>query len=117
MADVLTYKGFVGSVHFSADDSVFHGKIEGIDDLVTFEGASVEELTAGFKGAVEDYLQLCKRTGKQVEKSYRGTFNVRVPPELHRMAAWQSTLRGISLNQLVQRALEAELSAGKAKHK
>ena len=83
MADVLTYKGFVGSVHFSADDSVFHGKIEGIGDLVTFEGASVEGLTAGFKEAVEDYLQLCKRTGKHVEKSYRGTFNVRVPPELH----------------------------------
>ncbi|MEK7289903.1 MAG: toxin-antitoxin system HicB family antitoxin, partial [Planctomycetota bacterium] len=32
MRDVLTYKGFIGSVHFSADDKVFHGKIEGIDD-------------------------------------------------------------------------------------
>ena len=117
MADVLIYKGFVGSVHFSADDSVFHGRIEGIDDLVTFEGASVEELTAGFKEAVEDYLELCKRTGKRVEKSYRGTFNVRVPPELHREAAWQSTLRGISLSQLVQQALEAELSARGARDK
>ncbi len=117
MADVLTYRGFVGSVRFSADDSVFHGKIEGIDDLVTFEGASVEELTAGFKEAVEDYLQLCKRTGKRVEKSYRGTFNVRVSPELHRKAARQSTLRGISLNQLVQQALEAELSARDASDK
>lgn len=111
MADVLTHKGFAGSVHFSADDSVFHGRIEGIDDLVTFEGASVEELKAGFKEAVEDYVELCKRTGKHVEKSYRGTFNVRVPSELHRKAARQSTLRGISLNQLVQQALEAELSA------
>ena len=117
MADVLTYKGFVGSVHFSADDSVFHGRIEGIDDLVTFEGASVEELKAGFKEAVEDYLELCKRTGKRVEKSYRGTFNVRVPPELHRKAARQSALRGISLNQLVQQALEAELSGRDASDK
>ena len=47
MADALTYKGLVGSAHFSADDSVFHGKTEGIDDLVTFEGASVQDLTAG----------------------------------------------------------------------
>ena len=117
MADVLIHKGFVGSVHFSADDSVFHGRIEGIDDLVTFEGASVQELKAGFREAVEDYLELCKQTGKRVEKSYRGTFNVRVPPALHRKAARQSTLRGISLNQLVQQALEAELSAGGAKDK
>lgn len=117
MADVLAHKGFVGSVHFSADDSVFHGKIEGIDDLVTFEGASVGELTAGFKDAVEDYLQLCRRTGKHAEKSYRGTFNVRISPELHRRAARQSSLRGISLNQLVQHALEAELGVGESSGK
>ena len=39
MKDVLTYKDFVGSVHYSTDDEIFFGKIEGIDDLVTFEGA------------------------------------------------------------------------------
>ena len=38
MKDVLTYKGFLGSVHFDSDDQAFHGKIEGIEDLVTFEG-------------------------------------------------------------------------------
>ena len=32
MKDVLSYKGFIGSVHFSADDKVFYGKIEGIDE-------------------------------------------------------------------------------------
>jgi len=44
MKDVLTYKDFIGSVHFSAEDKVFHGKIEGITDLAAFEGKSVEEL-------------------------------------------------------------------------
>ena len=34
--DVLTYKGFIGSVHFSAVDDVFFGKVEGINDLITF---------------------------------------------------------------------------------
>lgn len=34
MKDILTYKGFMGTVHFSAEDKVFHGKIEGIDDLL-----------------------------------------------------------------------------------
>ena len=45
MKDVLNYKGFIGSVHFSADDKVFFGKVEGINDLVTFEGETVKELT------------------------------------------------------------------------
>jgi predicted HicB family RNase H-like nuclease len=39
--DVLTYKGFTGSVHFSSEDDVFFGKIEGINDLITFEGDRV----------------------------------------------------------------------------
>ena len=34
MKDVLTYKGFIGSVHFSAEGKVFHGKIEGIVAIV-----------------------------------------------------------------------------------
>jgi predicted HicB family RNase H-like nuclease len=45
MKDVLTYKSFIGSVHFSNSDKVFHGKLEGINDLITFEGRSVSELT------------------------------------------------------------------------
>ena len=60
MRDVLTYKGFIGSVHFSAEDKVFHGKIEGIDDLVTFEGRSVDELIKAFHEEVDDYIKLCK---------------------------------------------------------
>ena len=77
MKNVLTYKEFIGSVHFSAADKVFHGKIEGITDLVTFEGRSVAELTKAFHEAVSDYLTLCKETGKEPERSYKGSFNVR----------------------------------------
>jgi len=54
MKDVLTYKGFIGSVHFSTDDRVFYGKIEGINDLVTFEGTTVDQLESAFKSMVEE---------------------------------------------------------------
>ncbi|MDD4972161.1 MAG: hypothetical protein PHT07_22265 [Paludibacter sp.] len=53
MKDVLNYKGFIGSVHFSADDNVFYGKVEGINDLVTFEGESLKGLTDAFQYAVD----------------------------------------------------------------
>jgi len=36
MNNVLTYKGFIGSVNYSSEDHIFFGKIEGISDLVTF---------------------------------------------------------------------------------
>jgi len=109
MNDFLEYKGFIGSVHFSAKDGVFFGKIEGITDLISFEGESVKELKGAFIEAVEDYLKLCKKTGKTCEKSYKGGFNVRISPELHKRAVRQSLRLGISLNQFVQRAIEDEL--------
>ena len=109
MKDVISYKNFIGTVHYSFEDDVFFGKIEGINDLVTFEGKTVEKLKKSFKEAVKDYIEICTEKGRKLFKSYKGSFNVRVPPDLHRKAAKKAALSGISLNQLVQKALEQEL--------
>lgn len=58
MINRMEYGEFIGSVHYSAKDDLLFGKIEGINDLVTFEGDSVTELRKAFKEAVEDYLSL-----------------------------------------------------------
>jgi predicted HicB family RNase H-like nuclease len=112
MRDILKYKGFIGSVHFSTNDRVFFGKIEGINDLVTFEGTTVEELENGFQSMVEEHINDCMREGKIVEKSYKGSFNIRISPDLHRQAVQIASVEGITLNQLVQRALKHELETG-----
>ncbi|MEI7978116.1 MAG: hypothetical protein WCI53_04665 [Bacteroidota bacterium] len=56
MKNYLEFKNYIGTVEFSTDVKVFWGKIHGINDLVTFEGASVIELEAAFKDSVEDYF-------------------------------------------------------------
>ncbi len=58
MIDRMEYGEFIGSVHYSVKDDLLFGKIEGISDLVTFEGTSVKELRKSFKEAVEDYIAL-----------------------------------------------------------
>ena len=70
MNDILQYKDYVASIHFSSVDEVFYGKILGIDDLISFEGASVKELKKSFQEAVEDYLETCKELGKDPNKTY-----------------------------------------------
>ena len=60
MKDVINYRGFIGSVRFSAEDSVFYGKVEGIADLVTFEGDSVKDLTAAFHYMVDEHIKDCE---------------------------------------------------------
>ena len=106
MKDVLTYKDYIGSVHYSAEDEIIFGKIEGINDLVSYEGNSVSELKTAFEEAVEDYLELCERNGKEPEKMYKGTFNVRIKPELHKQAARRAVMEGKSLNQFIEEAIE-----------
>jgi predicted HicB family RNase H-like nuclease len=109
MKDVIKYKDHIGTVRFSAEDRVFYGKIEGINDLVTFEGQSVDDLVAAFQEAVEDYYILCEKAKKPVQKSYKGSFNVRIDPDLHKKAAILSSDLGLSLNELVEEAIQKYL--------
>jgi len=108
MKDTLRHEGFFGSAHYSAKDECFFGKIEGINDLVTFEGRDVRELKLAFQEAVADYKAICEQLQKPLHKSYKGSFNVRIDHELHKKAVEKSLMLGISLNQLVQRAIEKE---------
>jgi len=117
MKDVLIYKDYIGSVHFNADDEVFFGKIEGIEDLVTFEGNSVVEVKKAFEEAVDDYVGICEETGKSIEKSYKGSFNIRIPPEIHKKAKRLALMKGISLNQFIQKAVEEEVIRESGAHR
>ncbi|MFM7721217.1 MAG: type II toxin-antitoxin system HicB family antitoxin [Sediminibacterium sp.] len=109
MKNTLDYKGFIGSVNFSNEDQVLFGKIEGINDLVTYESTEVGDLIKQFKISVDEYIESCKKFKKPLLKSFKGSFNVRVKPEIHQKAAMLATMKGISLNQLVQKAIENEL--------
>lgn len=113
MKDMMTYKGYYGSVHYSDDDRIFHGKVEFIRSLVNYEGTDVKSLRAAFEEAVEDYLELCKEEGKEPETPFKGTFNVRTGPDLHRRAVLLAKHKGTNLNSVITDALEKYLSAGK----
>jgi predicted HicB family RNase H-like nuclease len=103
--NTLKYKGYIGSVAYSEPDKVFFGKIEGIEGLVNYEGESVQELTAAFHEAVDDYLIFCEEHDWKPQKSYTGAFNVRIAPDTHRDIANLAAEAGISINAFVKRAL------------
>ncbi len=105
MSSILKHGGYTARVEYSAEDRVFFGKLDDITDLISFEGTTVPELEAAFLEAVEDYETLCQAVGKPPEKPFKGSFNVRMQPELHRQAALASRERNMSLNQLVVEAV------------
>lgn len=104
--NTLKYKGFIGSVNFSEADGVFFGKIEGIDGLVNFQGASIQEITRSFHKAVDDYVAFCKKQGIPPRKSYTGNLNIRISPATHNSIADYAAEAGITINAFIRRALE-----------
>ena len=110
MKNTMEYKGYVGSVEFSEEDCVFFGKVMGIHSLISYEGINAKELIEDFHGAVEDYLNLCKEQGIEPEKAYKGSFNVRISPELHKRAAVYAKSNQISLNSFMEEAVKTLLS-------
>jgi len=101
----LHYKDYAGSVEFSEEDAVFHGRIVGIKPLISFEGDSVTTLTEDFRNAVDEYLEFCHENKKEPEKQFKGSFNVRIESDLHRKAAMAANSMGISLNAYIEDAI------------
>ena len=107
--DLLSHKGYSGSVDTSVADNVLHGKILFINDLVTYEADNIPQLKTEFEAAVNDYLYTCAQIGKIPQKSCSGQYNVRVTPELHRLAQQRAAEEGTSLNAVTAKALECYL--------
>ncbi len=110
MKNTLEYKGYVGSIEFSEEDRIFFGKVLGIKALVSYEGKTAQELVGDFHNAVDDYLELCESEGMEPEKVYKGSFNVRISPELHKRAAIAAMSKQMSLNSFVEKCIEKAVS-------
>ena len=55
---MLEYKGFRGRVDIDNGESAFTGEVDGIRDVVTFEGRTPDEVAEAFRASVEDYLAM-----------------------------------------------------------
>ena len=78
----------------------------GIRELLSYEGTTAQELVTDFHEVVDEYLELCAAQRIQPEKAYKGSFNVRISPELHKKAMVYAVANQVSLNSVVEEALE-----------
>ena len=99
MKNAMTYKGYAGTVEYSEADDILFGRIAAIEDIVSYEGASVAELRQAFQDSVDDYLRHCHAVGKKPGRPYSGRFMLRLDPALHARLAAQAQAVGKSLNQ------------------
>lgn len=104
--NVLEYKGYRTSITYDAHAGRLRGIISGIEDHVDFSSDKIEEIENEFHKAVDEYLEFCREVGKLPGKEYKGVFNIRIQPALHRELVQISEENGETLNSVVERALK-----------
>ncbi len=104
MNNLLEYKDYLGTVEYSSSDKLLYGQVLGINGLISYEGKSIDELQVDFEEAVEDYLEMCSEQGIEPQKTYKGTFNVRISPVLHKNLVMLAASQHKTLNATVEEA-------------
>ncbi|HTE41547.1 MAG TPA: type II toxin-antitoxin system HicB family antitoxin [Steroidobacteraceae bacterium] len=110
------YQGYLGSADVSTEDRVLVGRLLFIKDVITYSADTVPQLEAAFREAVDEYLATCLELGDEPELPCKGTFNVRVGPQIHRDAAIYARCHDQSLNDVVCDAVSQLLYAKAIEH-
>jgi predicted HicB family RNase H-like nuclease len=112
---MMEYKGYTGQITtVDENQGLFHGRVDGLIDVITFEGRTPEEIVQAFRDSVDDYLDFCRMEKEPPEKPFSGKFLVRIPADLHKRAALAAKKCGNSLNSWVASAIKAQIEKEKS---
>lgn len=103
---MLKYKGYVGTFTYDSKAKLFHGEVIGLKDMITFQGRTADEIEQAFKDSIDVYLEWCKERGEKPDKTFSGTFRIRISQDLHAKLAQDAALHGVSLNTLINEKLK-----------
>ncbi|MEQ1761334.1 MAG: type II toxin-antitoxin system HicB family antitoxin [Vicinamibacterales bacterium] len=105
MINLMSYKGYTASMIFDAEDKIIVGRVQDVDDIISFHGESVSEFESNFHAAIEDYLAASEELGSAPEKPASGKVMLRIAPEVHAAALKAAARSGTSLNKWAESAL------------
>lgn len=80
MTNTMSYEGYMANMVFDAEDKVIVGRVQGIDDIISFHGESVAEFEATFHAAVDDYPAASQAFGSAPERPASGKVMLRIAP-------------------------------------
>jgi predicted HicB family RNase H-like nuclease len=104
MNSTVSYRGYDGSVIHDAEDSLYHGKILGIRDMVIYHGDTPEEAEAIFRESVDSYLSDFESEGKEPPKPF-ASLPATLPHDLRVKAALFAHEHQLDLESLFRNAL------------
>ena len=107
MKNILRYREYVGSIEINEHEGFLYGRVLGIQEKLTYRAERADELVRRFRAEIDAYLDRCARENDTPEIPYKGSFNVRISPALHRRLAIHAIAAGTSLNRLIEHILSS----------
>lgn len=102
---MFTYKGYTGQVEVDAEADILFGTVLDINDVITFQGQTVEEARQEFQNSVDFYLEFCQELGEEPERPFSGKLPYRTSPETHRKIFIAAKKAGKSINAWMDEVL------------
>jgi predicted HicB family RNase H-like nuclease len=104
---VINFKGFQASVTY--DDELLFIKVLHVNDVLVASCENSSKVEEVFRDLIEGYLEDCEKYGKEPERPFSGSFNVRIEKDMHRRVAMAAAQAELSLNSWVGLAIAEKL--------
>lgn len=106
---MVNYEHYSYRIIWSSEDEEYVGLCAEFPSLSYLDESQIAALN-GITDLVKDIVDDMEDSGKKVptpisKKQYSGKFQVRIPPELHRMLAIEAAEQNVSLNRYVAHKL------------
>ena len=110
MKNIMIIDGHKAVIEYDPEIQMFRGEFVGLHGGADFYATDVTGLEREGSASLRVFLKTCKANGIAPYKQFSGKFQARIPPELHERAVVAAAARGVGLDQLLQDALEHEVS-------
>lgn len=104
--ELLEYKGYVARVDVDLEAKALHGRVLGMRDVLSFYGATFDELERNFRETVDEYVAWCEEEGVPPQKSWLGKMTFRPSEDLRSRLAAAAAARAMSINEYMQVELD-----------
>jgi predicted HicB family RNase H-like nuclease len=109
MNTTTSYRGYDGSIIHDAEDSLYHGRILGIRDMVIYHGYTPQEAQKIFRRAVDEYLSDFEKEGRTPPKPF-ASLPAKLPHELLLKAALFAQEHDLKIESVLESALSDYLA-------
>jgi len=107
--NIMTIAGHRAVITYDPDTEMLRGELLGLNGGADFYASDVPGLKAEGAQSLKVVLDTCRENDIEPIRHYSGKFNARIDPALHARAVDTAAAEGISLKQLIERAIEHEV--------